>query len=404
MANYRYYLGPLQYGAIGKSPLVAWHAPNGVAGMIDLRSNPECASTTEQVPKSLLWSVDPLPSEYTLLGQGDIREILATAKMRQAWNSSLGVTPLGDKLIDLLIDHLTRGADPAGLDACKPLAPNGSLDLEIWMPGHSKVWSEKFDWKSHRHAAKLKDLLRADAKELKEQLPQAVYEKWLGDVERKYKGKIASEVDADARPRKPETALLENFAVGDTGTLGGTYTWTETNGTWAIVSQRAELTSGEVWADARCEQDLSGTDHHAIAQVAKLASGSGNFSYMGAAIRCSSSARTHYAAIGANNEDQILLDKVVGGTRTGLGTASISISLPQPCRCSASGSSISGLWNSITTVGPVTDTAISTGTRGGLAGNGSAAPDQATVEWWSAEDEAAAGNRRRRVLICGRAA
>src|SRR6476646_1064899 len=101
MANYRYYLGPLVKTAFAGS--VAWAAPAGTVGMVDLAALPDQAispNSTDARRVGFFASNAVLPSEYALLGQGDCRDLAVTAAMQSAWRSMTGYRPQGDRLID----------------------------------------------------------------------------------------------------------------------------------------------------------------------------------------------------------------------------------------------------------------------------------------------------------------
>src|SRR3990167_7713733 len=102
--------------------LAGYHLPVGAVGGMDFGTIPDMSVANGDRPMALVWSKQ-LHSGAIELGRGDCREINTTDLMRDAWESALGFRPEGDKLVNLIADQFTRGSNPSGDTACKPLIP-----------------------------------------------------------------------------------------------------------------------------------------------------------------------------------------------------------------------------------------------------------------------------------------
>lgn len=187
------------------------------------------------------------------------------------------------------------------------------------------------------------------------------YEIWLGDL----------------RWRQPMLAggsvFTESFDQADSTTLGPTLTWTEVAGNLQTVSNQVRCVTANVSSYARADADVATVDHYVELNVVTLLDDSNaSARSIGVCCRCISTAVStfyHLRTIHLSAGTRVLqLYKFVTGSATQLGSnVAITLSLPSRLRVQASGSSIAGSGNGgATTVGPSTDTAITTNTRGGI--------------------------------------
>ena len=140
----KYYLGMWQWNTDRGS---YYSAPAGMKGSIDLGILPEMAISGAPRRGCLCWSQDTvLGSDYALLGDGDCRELSATSAMQSVFKSLVGYKPQGTRLVDLIYDCLTSGSDPYGSTGPMPLMPGQDGWMDLWMPGHSRVLGERFEW------------------------------------------------------------------------------------------------------------------------------------------------------------------------------------------------------------------------------------------------------------------
>lgn len=383
MANLNYQLGPLIWQPAyippeGSSdrpiPFGYWRAPDGCIGMVDLGSLPQCAQASgDHRPLAFMCSTVPLGSGYDLLGTGDCREITTTIKMKTAWKSLTGYQPQGDRLVDLLADHLLNGADPHGLNACPPLVPTAGCDLEIHLAGHSRIWNQKFKWGVSKHTNQLKSLLKKDAKKVKDKVKSQSdlehYQKILGAWELKYGVDVAKDIDPDTPKKKPSTAYTDTFPVDKSGNWDGTgedIAWTKTshgNGNSRIAGSVVisnYLNTSCYW---RTSSALSAADHYLDIEFNKLGYAGSYQSNVVCLARTSSSSLTTYYSYAVNSANTWVSGKNINGTGTEFGTNSTAATSDGiRMRLSANGSSIarsryaSGAWSTQDTT---TDTAIS---------------------------------------------
>lgn len=408
MANYRYYLGPW---ILRRDPAPdTWTAPDGCAGWLDLATLPELE--TEGAERRLLvcWTAGELDSAYTLLGQGDCREIATTAKMRDAWESQTGYRPNGDTLVDLIWDQFTDGADPAGEDACKPLVPTRESNLELVMPGHSVVRRERFTWGQHKHTNKLQALLHRDLAGIRADslagkcktthgTDTEFHRSYLGGLVRKYNLTgddwqllIRKNWDKNDTPKKPGTTYTEDFNGANKATCGYDLTWTAQQGAFDNYNNAARQT--DTRGHVRADHDLGASDNYAQAAVTSCADGAANYQ-AGVSARCASGSSTRYGFrlvryFDPDQQDLYLWGGSGGVTSLGYNGENTSPTVTIKVDCN--GSTITGYVGG-TQKKQVTSTTYATGTRGGLYGY-----NVVTLDDFEASDGLSAATVKGRVI------
>lgn len=167
-------------------------------------------------------------------------------------------------------------------------------------------------------------------------------------------------------------SIADSFNRADNTNIstGAPFSWTETNGDCAIVSNAIQnvISGGGVGNECRAESDLASADHYAQLEGVFGTSVATNafFAYC----RFSSSARTAYRfGYPRNAGSSMSLTKLVAGASTVLASATTALTISatstgQIVHLEVSGSSLSGSMSTDTLA--VTDTAITTGTRTGL--------------------------------------
>ncbi|MGE0450589.1 MAG: hypothetical protein AB7Q29_13535 [Vicinamibacterales bacterium] len=303
MASYRYILAPFVWQE--SDGLAYWAQPPGSVACVDLRRASD--QDADAVGQDRAYGFFALPVDASVpsgavdLGVGDCREIASDAMMRSAWASTTGYEPAGDRLVDLLWDQLTNGADPLGADSCKPLVPTAAGLLELHLGGHSLVRSERFAW-GGAYTNRLQALVQADVSAMLDRVAslrgaaavvgRAAALRALGGLCVKYGLSIDDrdqwqQLIAPARrrdvagPAKPTTTLSDAFTRADQtglGTSAAGWSWTELNaGQIDIVSNAAAVTSGigNSNTHARAGSVLSSADHWAqVTLLNVLGSGS----------------------------------------------------------------------------------------------------------------------------------
>lgn len=381
MADYRYYLGPWLWTDDGENP-PGWRGPEGTRGLVDLATvgeqaeNEAAAGSMRRI--GFFATETELGAEYTLLGQGDCRELAITGWMRDAWESVCGYRPAGDWLVDLLWDQLTAGSDPVGGISVKPLLPTADR-LELHLAGHSLVKRQLFDLSIHSHRGKVLDTMRQDFAELFDLAesgrlkdrdhPRRVLDYWciqFGTPD--WRQFVPPRLRAHVPGRLPhETSLSDNFdrtaanLNGSTASGGGTWTESEGGG-WDTNGSAARTTGANADHAARLESDVSSSNHFCQFDITASTSGGRG----GPTVRHSTSAETMYYLYCRADQNDFSWWKQVGGTHTQLGSnTAFTYTLPDTARLRASGSTIEAIFNG-TSKGSVTDTAISGNLRGGL--------------------------------------
>jgi hypothetical protein len=404
--SYYYVIGPL-ISVAEEGGGRYWSKPTQAVGMIDLAKNSDYdTDVSSDRNVAFLWSLTPFGGAYTSLNgtPGDLREIQSTGAMRSAWQSATGFMPQGDTLNDLLADHLTRGADPIGDDACKPLTPTIRGELEIHLTGHSRVWIEKLS-PNHRHWNKYVAQIQAELIGVRKQSKAG---KLIDPTTRKVNGNYHRKV-ADAlmgkcrrmgcddfemirprgwskneKPLKHSTVISDNFNGTDSDTMGVQLTWTEVLGDWDILSNEAISNSGSLNQNqsARAESALSSADHYSQVDLLTV---TGSFARGGVAFRFASGANTFYAVLNREGQGAALIWKVVTGTLTELNSTATTVTLPDVFKGSASGSTITSYVNG-SQVSQITDSSITGNLYTGLAKRHTSVPCSATFDDFEAGD------------------
>lgn len=396
MPDKHYYLGPWRWvteeGGEGFAP------PEGVVGLVDLASLPQQSVGGSDRPLGFFATADAisLPSEYTLLGTGDLRELPSSGKMADACESLAGYRPQGDTLLAFLWDLLTAGTDPLGDDRCKPLIPTHRSVLELHLGGHSLVQAETFRWGVHPHTNRVQAVLQADFARLHKEFHDAA-DAIRGrnpDRAKRYEDQPLKVLDAlcekyrlDKRdpdlwrqlipanlrehvegPKPHETVIADTFNRAD-GALGSSsegWSWGTVGGTTAlqIVSNQASTpTTANGTGERRADFDLSSDDHFS---QAVLVAGGGTNDFAGVICRVfhTSGTRTYYVAE-KNGTNVFNLRKRVSGTSTLLRADTPTQGVPVTMRVDADGSSVSHYVGG-TLLGASTDTAITGFLRCGI--------------------------------------
>lgn len=418
MADLCYYLGPWQRASDGPP---GWTAPPGTRGLLDFGSLPSCGMSPDSEDHRPIgfFAIDPAESlslDYLSLGRGDCREVKPSETLRKEVGKLLGVTPKGDTLCNWLVS-LFDGGDPSGQDQWKPLVPTRAGEYEIHLGGHSRIWTAKHAI-GDRRWNRTRDILRADLAEhdreckaeaqtlkaLEKSLRKAGKaadadkasaraarvenhaENVLDAICRKY-GCLPTEISAEIRRGKARTSYADNFDGADNAALGKQLSWTEITiaagggVTWDNYSNTARFQGGVgATGAARADSDVSSADHETTADVVQHGTGAHTIAVCA---RFSSSANTYYRTGHYGFGGVKFVAKRVADASTTL-TSSSGAASPAAIDCGADGTTISGLALS------ATDSAISSGTRGGLEGY---AGNSTTEQWdnYLIDDGIAAG-------------
>lgn len=399
----KYYLGPYQW--IDN----CWKPPSVVIGAIDLRNLSQMGTPVVQDGFGFFATNDPIIG-YDLLGEGDLREINSTGAMKSIWNSLLGYNPNGDKLVDLLYDHLTMGSDPIGAAASKPLMPDRG-NLVLHLRGHSPIKSIQFRIGHSKESNQVISVIQEDYRKIYKEvtggkLPIDMHRKVLGYLGKQFKIKTPQDIFIPndlpkETPLDPSTSFSENFDGADNAILGKQLTWVEGEDTtsWENKNNRAQRAgidnSPTVRQSARCTSAVSSADHFTIATVPTFGPADAGVKNTqgGTTARHSSSADDAYifnilqfTGAGDGPSDQFATGKLVAGVASSIGTHNEAIALPLTTKGEVSGSTIKQFINNVLKNSD-TDTAITGNLFGGLWGLDTNTNSNVEIDNWSIDDE-----------------
>ena len=365
-----------------------WTAPlAGAVGSLDLRSIPQMSLAGGAPPG---WGVFVYPAPVAIAGALALGNNLdanlsnASKTTIRTWLNLLSALT-SNTLRDVLREILTDKADPTGLLRCKPLMPTLGGRLELHLGGFSLIQSEAFD-PGHPHWPQVLAVLQNDYRRARAEyqalgLPDVPL-KLLGGWMRQFG---LSEHRVFIPPDLPDEGWLPpSTTIGDTFTdVAGTdlvnHTASGPNGgfAWAITlssfapdmeihSTGATLTVADIggYTRSRAQSDLASSNHYSQAAITTSVVGSDG----GVTARSATAADTCYTYERKDSGTPWhRLAKVVAGVITELSTGNLNAPANGDTqRLEVNGSSLTGLINAVTRIGPFTDTSISSGTRAGL--------------------------------------
>ncbi len=385
-----YYLGPYQW--VDDS----WQPPPTTVGSIDLRNLTHMGTPAVQDGYGFFATTD-LMRDYDLLGRGDLREISSTSAMKSMWNSLLGYNPQGDKLVDLLYNHLTIGSDPVGALASRPILP-AKGNLTIHLGGHSPVKSTQFRIGHSPETNQVITVFQNDYREIRElvldgKLPTDHHRKVLdfwGDQFRINPDIfIPDNLPKETRLRH-DTSISDNFDGADNAAIGKQLTWVEPAGdNWENINNHGAATDGGITEDDKtcyANSALSGADQEC--QATTVLQNEAAFQHGGVCCRRSSVAVTCYGNRMDMNasDDKMFLFKIVTGTLSVLGSQIVVVtSIPDTLKMTVAGSSLEAFLNGVSK-STVTDSAITGNLFCGLYGRGNDGENFVEFDNWSAAD------------------
>lgn len=391
-----YYLGPFQQ--FTDSGMTYYAPPVGTLGCIDLASLPDQSKVASSRPVCICWTSSAiLPSEYTLVGDGDCRQLATTTAMQDAFQSLVGYRPQGATLANMVMDCLQGGSDPSGQNGPLPIVPTVEGWMDLWMPGHSRVLSERFEWgkpgsRGSNHTPKLQAMLRAEFAQLfadahagrlnddKQHLRVLDYwcDKYNLQGADDWKQFVPTNLQSQVPGRvKHNTTINDSFNRTNATTLGtssdGTWSWSAFVGAstqWGIVTNAAQSgpgTTGEGKQTAAI--DLSSSDHYAQANTSIAFTGSFDNS-VGAIVRKDGTAtNTHYLGLNNRQVNQRRIFSCVAGTYSQLSANNTDAYADGLLlEMSANGSTLTLYYNGVQRI-TITNTAIAGNLRTGLYAN-----------------------------------
>lgn len=306
----------------------------------------------------------------------DLRRTL-TRPEKDSWKGLLNISELleGVTLEDVVWNTLTIHADPSGRDRVRPLIPRANGELKLGFPALGMV-RRKTPRPGNGEWSSVIGVLQADYRRRRQEFLNAYpvgnprrghYKKLLGTWRLKYQVmdyRVFIPPDLpDEGFLEPDTTITESFNQADSDTLGPDLTWVEIDGDIDVVSNAAELQSGNN-AFARADTDLSSDDHYAQAVGVNASSMDGS---VAVGCRASTSATTYYR-LQENAADKLRLHKFESGTRTLIDATSITRADNDVIRLECNGSDLTGKLNGTTEL-TATDTSITGKLQGGVGGS-----------------------------------
>lgn len=369
-----------------------WAARAGARAMLDLRPLPDQAMAGEYGERPfvfVLYEDDAKPSDaFHVLSDGDPRESRLSGKSLDAWESLFGYRPAGVTLSEWLFDHLTLGADPAGLERAKPILPGVDRWMRLIVAG-AELASHKHHW-GDKYTSHVADVLKDDFRE-QFALDPTHARKCLDWQREKYrlagaeewKQLVPSDLLKDVPgPLEHETSFTESWPTDSLDiSTGQDQIWTEVLGDCDVDTGRIKGTSGNTEKRVRCETVLSGADHYCQGLITHI-TGVNASRAVAVDNRFDATDDTcyRYRIKGMSGGESI--EKCITGTISVLTSGARTGSASNTMYIEANGSSLEAKYAGSTAL-TVTDTAITGGVRIGCGGNG-----QGSV--WGLDDIAAA--------------
>jgi len=413
----KYYLGPYV-----RNHNVSWvrrSPPAGALWAFDFSTPAECKSTAEQSGMGLFVVPDAttLASPYTLIVQGDWnsapvearRNTFRTLVDRGGFGRPISVD--GSTIQDWFLDVLINKADPLGYDTCRPLIPTSNLQYTVPLVGKA-TFTQAVDINGASSAALRtaiqNEYIQMKAASLAGQVigpdgqpdPQA-YRRWLQAQGERYRINNPQDVfipagEPKVDPLPHNTTYSDDFNRSDSAGFGASYTFVDGSSAAAgVASNQAAVTGSNAFdgCSVRYESDVSSSDVFTQATVITKT----DFCVIGLNVRMSSSAYDCYCwqSLTGFGVDHISWNKWVGGVETeDIATPVTAPTASQIIRGEANGSTLTGKVAG-STVSTTTDTAITTGLRGGfrlLRNDGGGNVGASVIDLFSFGDLAAASS------------
>lgn len=296
-----------------ETPYLSWYGVPGADSSVDL-SPAVVALSDAPTGWRICTRETPFGSEAVDLGSGtSLKEISATTRLKDAWNTAFGVRPTGATLADVLHAQMDKHADDAGETSCKPVRAEGRTQ-RIWLANQiaSEVTIDPAGTALQK-AAFAREIVRAQ-RELnavrdqaeRGEVPADLHLKMISDVARKL-GVRADDIKpakwrADERPKQPETTVTDDF-TGNLSAYSSIYNGTAP--TWAISANKLQLSA--VWDGIKLlvhGTTMSSVDMWTQANLYEV-NGSGHGSiYVGVITRYGGNAKQCYGFMLAYNGDQ----------------------------------------------------------------------------------------------------
>jgi hypothetical protein len=389
-----YYVGPSvtvleDIGTVRKAP--TWSIDS-----IDISSN----------ATDLMFLVADKPQEakgYVLLGT-DPNEILKPETVIE-WSKATGITVEGSDhaLYGLLMDALTVHADPTRATAPKPIMPTSAGDVVLNLDGQT-ILIDKYAQADPAYKSLVVEVVQEDYRDIRTDSlskDSDTYLKYLSVKAAQLGVSSDALIPADLpkeQPVKPQTTIGDTF-VDTNGTALASHTATGTGGGFSWSAELAGLTgllinnTNSLYASAttdtgvhRAESALSSDDMYCEVTITQIPTTSSRTVYVATRFNSGSYECYFFAANDSAALDWRLMKRTGGSlTQVGSTVTTPDVTNGDVMRCVIDGSSLSGVVDGVTVIGPTTDTAITGNTRAGVAITG-VVTGVAELDGWVAAD------------------
>ena len=425
-----YFLGPWVWNATD----ICWQPPAGAIGSVDLRS---IAQMSAAGPTATGQGLFALPDgsaspggSYLSLGS-NLAGTVSTAN-RSAWNTRLGTTAAqftNNQLQTYIGETLSRQADAAGTNRCKPVMPTSAGNLEV-MLGNAVAYRRAFQGTADVAWGPIQTALREGYRAVRQYclvratfwenqgFPllaaywNAKYKRFLGARLLRYARWGLTRADLiptdlpDEGDLPPDTTVSDAFTRADSTTTLGSE-WTPVSGsTWGISSNAGYLvTNTTVPPDAMFNTSaLSDPDMNGECELTGVANAEGGWGVM-LRRHGTSATRTFYFG-GPRRLAAGYISKVVAGTLTdGTIQGATTNSGTQTWKLDINGTTLTLFQDGVQRA-TGTDSSIDGTSVGGLyTGIGGRPPTSGRYNSFTATDGlggGGGGNRRRRILMAAR--
>jgi len=337
-----------------------------------------------------------LPSEYAILGEGDCREISSSGYMQSVFQSIANYRAQGDRLHELIMDCLTNGSDVDGATGPVPIVPDTRKSMDLLMPGHGCVLRERLQWgkptsRGRSYTTRLKQLLRVKFQSIfndsmsgklrDSQHHRRVLDFWCDKYGvDDWTEFVPTRIQSDIPGRlKHETTVSDDFDRADAATLGAGWS-VMIAALHRIISNQASGHTSDANNRSRYDSDLSSDDATYQCDTVREPTTASAIGILG---RCASAADTAYAwRLHSATAATRTFGKYVAGTLTTLSsdtTAPPAVTFTPMLSCNGSAQKVYLDAVEVVSLG-VTDTSITSGLRGGMAGRGDTTASERSLQ------------------------
>lgn len=391
-----------------------WEPPqfNSIIGSLDLRSNSQCAVPG---PNPQGWGLfaysTPQTDSNLVLDLGTNLNTTISVSTLTWLRNNISSAPIAALTIKSAIWAIMNSlADPTGITKVKNLMPDNQGNLNLYIAGNI-ILSKRIEPFKSPEWANVQKQYQLDYATIRHDvqyamLPPNFHREQLAYWSQLYGIDYHAFIPAglpDESPIDYGTTQSENFnCANNASSMNCQQTWVvvgDVNAQLGIkTSSGADEVGSSVFNYGRAEADVTGANHFVQLDITQLTESGVSFRGVGMMARFDSgpgagtSLETGYNCGGSGQSDgseKFYCNKVLGGTSSSIGSliAWTPGTYPGTEKVQVNGSQITTFWRG-SQMDNFTDTAISTGTRGGVFSRASN-PESNAWDNWSITDLAA---------------